>query len=108
MLIRGVIVSAFLSSFFPAVYAQAPDSSLSDREAIEANQEASEDKQRRHAKSMRNIRSLHQRLHENRLETSRQETDFLLSLVDRLERIEQRLSTIEEKMPVLQAPQNKP
>lgn len=73
----------FLSLLFVTVYAQSPDPHLLNREAIESNQKASEDREQRHAKSMgNNIRSLHQRLHENRLEASRQETDFLLALVD--------------------------
>lgn len=104
---RGaIIVIAFLSSVTVTACAQSPDSNLLNREEIESRQEASESQQQRHAKSMGTIRSQHQQLHDNRLEVSRQETDFLLNLVDRLERLEKRLDVIEENMRLPVAPHN--
>lgn len=93
----AIVIIAFLSSVNAAAFAQAPDSSLLNREDIESRQEATESRLQRHAKAMGTIRRQHQQLHDNRLEISRQETEFLLSLVDRLERLEKRLDEIDEK-----------
>lgn len=93
----AIIIIAFLSSVNVSACAQTPDPSSLNREDIESRQEATESRLQRHAKTMGTIRRQHQQLHDNRLEISRQETEFLLSLVDRLERLEKRLDNIDEK-----------
>lgn len=106
---RTVLICVFLSSVTLIACAQTSDAdgtNLLNRENLESKQQASESQQQRHAKSMGTIRNQHQQLHDNRLETSRQETDFLLKLVDRLERLEKRLDEIEEKMRLPAAPHN--